>query len=121
MISKQIAVLRAYAKDRKGELAELVNNAADTIERLSTWIPIAERLPKDRDWYLGIFRESNTGWINPIPYVCMYRRESSQYTTADGWILKNIADYDSIMNYFRNLECVAWMPLPEPYKEEKNG
>ena len=35
MISKQIDDLRAYAKDRKGELAKLVSDAADTIEMLS--------------------------------------------------------------------------------------
>ena len=36
LTSKQIAELRAYAKDRKGELAKLINDAADTIETLST-------------------------------------------------------------------------------------
>lgn len=35
LISKQIDELRAYAKDRKGELAKMVNDAADTIELLS--------------------------------------------------------------------------------------
>ena len=35
MISKQIDELRDYAKDRKGELAKLINDAADTIEELS--------------------------------------------------------------------------------------
>ena len=35
LISKQIDELRAYAKDRNGELANLIADAADTIERLS--------------------------------------------------------------------------------------
>ena len=35
LTSKQIDELRAYAKDRKGELAKLINDAADTIEMLS--------------------------------------------------------------------------------------
>ena len=35
IISKQIEELRAYAKKRKGKLAKLINDAADTIEILS--------------------------------------------------------------------------------------
>lgn len=35
LISNQIDELRAYAKGRKGELAKLINGAANTIEMLS--------------------------------------------------------------------------------------
>ena len=35
LISKQIDELRAYASTRKGELAKMINDAADTIEALS--------------------------------------------------------------------------------------
>ena len=35
LISKQIDELRSYASNRKGELAKLINDAADTIEMLS--------------------------------------------------------------------------------------
>lgn len=35
LIRKQIDELRAYAADRKGELAKLINDAANTIEILS--------------------------------------------------------------------------------------
>ena len=35
LISKQIEELRSYAKDRKCELAKLISDAADTIEKLS--------------------------------------------------------------------------------------
>ena len=69
LISKQIDELRAYAKDRKGELAKLINDAADTIEVLSAklhasnmerssqhyndgWIPCSERLPEEYSNYL---------------------------------------------------------------------
>jgi hypothetical protein len=46
MISKQIDDLRAYAKDRKGELAKLVSDAADTIEMLSAELSAAETSDK---------------------------------------------------------------------------
>ena len=35
LITKQIDELRSYASTRKGELAKLINDAADTIEMLS--------------------------------------------------------------------------------------
>lgn len=40
LISKQIDELRSYAKDRKGELAKMVNGAADTIELLSAKLSV---------------------------------------------------------------------------------
>ena len=135
LTSKQIDELRAYAKDRKGELAKLITDAADTIEELSAklhasqmerssqyyhggWIPCSERLPMNRDWYLGIFREPDTGWINPIPYVCDYVSAITSATTYEGWILHHCTDQDIPCEYYKELQCVAWMPLPEPYRED---
>lgn len=82
------------------------------------WIPVSERLPKDRDWYLGIFKEPDTGWINPIPYICDYVGCETKATTKDYWILNGFTNEDEHIDYYFNLECVAWMPVPEPYKEE---
>lgn len=79
------------------------------------WIPCSERLPEKRDWYLGIFKEPDTGWINPIPFVCDYVGHETPITTSDFWILHSIDEPDS---YYQGLKCVAWMPLPKPYKEE---
>ena len=83
------------------------------------WIPVSERLPECRDWYLGIFKESDTGWINTIPFICDYIGCKTAGTTKDYWILRGLTDSDDrIDDYYFNLECVAWMPLPEPYKPE---
>ena len=83
------------------------------------WIPVSERLPECRDWYLGIFKESDTGWINTIPFICDYIGCKTAVTTKDYWILRGLTDSDDrIDDYYFNLECVAWMPLPEPYKPE---
>ena len=84
------------------------------------WIPVSERLPKDRNWYLGIFKEPDTGWINSIPFICDYVGVKTKATTNDYWILRGLTDSDDrIGDYYFNLECVAWMPLPEPYKESE--
>ena len=85
----------------------------------TTWIPVSEGLPEDRDWYLGIFKESDTGWINPLPFICEYLLgKKTKATTKEGWILKGFTDREEYIDYYFNLECVAWMPLPEPYKTE---
>lgn len=82
------------------------------------WIPVSERLPDERDWYLGIFKEPDTGWVNPIPYICDYVGCETEATTKDYWILNGFTNEDEHIDYYFNLECVAWRPLPEPYKTE---
>ena len=83
------------------------------------WIPCSERLPKKDDWYLGIFKESDTGWVNPIPQVCGYVGVKTGESTQDGWLLRNVDRHSFGFKYYMSLECVAWMPLPEPYQEEQ--
>lgn len=80
------------------------------------WITVSERLPENRDWYLGLFKEPDTDFIG-IPYICDYVGEVTKGTTNEGWILRHCTDVDNASDYFRNLICVAWQPLPEPYKE----
>lgn len=81
------------------------------------WIPVSERLPNDRDWYLGVFREPDTGFVG-IPYICDYVGEVTKGTTNEGWILRHCTDVDNASDYFRNLICIAWKPLPKPYESE---
>ena len=49
LISKQVDELRSYAADRKGELAKLVSDAADTIEMLSAELSAAETSDRRKD------------------------------------------------------------------------
>ena len=81
------------------------------------WIPVSEKLPNDRDWYLGIFKEPDTGWVNLLPFICDYVGRETKATTKEYWILRGFTDIDEHIDYYFNLECVAWMPLPAPYKK----
>ena len=85
----------------------------------SKWIPCSERLPEKRDWYLAVFKEPDTGFIG-LPYIADYLMGNhTAYTTKDGWIIKDCTDRNDCESlYHKNLECVAWMPLPEPYKAD---
>lgn len=87
-------------------------------EQEPKWIPVSERLPNNRDWYLGIFKEPDTGWINPLPFICDYVGSETKATTKEHWILRGFTDRDERIDYYFNLECVVWMPLPEPYRAE---
>lgn len=125
-IEKQAAidVVRAYLSDccvEDGDYhasgIEYELNDLPSAQPEQRWIPCSERLPEERDWYLGIFKEPDTGWINPIPFICDYLLGTkTKATTKEGWILKGHTDREEYIDYYFNLECVAWMPLPEPYK-----
>ena len=119
LISKQIDELRAYAKDRKSELAKLINDAADTIEELSDklhaanmerssqyyndgWIPCSERLPEEYGNYLITTYDEDVdiGTIDP--------KKKNVWSACD-------AD-----GFYWLKEVIAWMSLPEPYKKSRN-
>ena len=116
LITKQIDELRAYAKDRKGELAKLINDAADTIEQLSAklhasqmerssqyyhggWIPCSERLPEESGRYLISVLDGVGRRTTVAPYQPRYK----------AWTMTGRMAYWKV---------IAWMPLPEPYREE---
>lgn len=82
------------------------------------WISVKERMPEERDWYLGIF-EDEFG-TKTIPIVCDYVGCVAPSTTDEGWILSNITDNMEIPNvheYYKHLKCLYWTYLPEPPKE----
>lgn len=75
---------------------------------MAEWIPVSERLPKEREWYLAVFKEIDTGF-QLIPRVADYIGNCE-----NRW---RIIDEEGLCQEYRDtLECIAWMPLPEPYK-----
>ena len=74
----------------------------------SRWIPVTERLPENGDYVLMSFEKfplASTGY-----YV-------GNKETGGNWYLANwIDEYTCLAN---DLFVNAWMPLPEPYREDE--
>ena len=91
------------------------------------WIPVSERLPDNTDpVYIT--------WVNHDP-ESYYADIKDKSFTATGhycngrWWWYSVTCQDYLDEYGRcdvdamddAIEVIAWMPLPEPYKETKNG
>lgn len=62
------------------------------------WIPVSERLPEEDTEVLGTDRDG-----------CI------RHVVKDKSSLYEFATYEEMMH----IDIVAWMPLPDPYKEDK--
>ena len=86
---------------------EVINGMADTIADLERklaereWIPVSERLPEIQDCYLV-----TTKWKGSY--------------SGDVYIETNMAVYRERPKEWDCKGVIAWMPLPEPYKEAKD-
>lgn len=92
------------------DLTDVQNALKEEMEKAGNksngWIPCSERLPENDKFVLVTYKRRdfvtnptkvNIGWIK---YGCWHC-----YTEL----------------YVRDTDVLAWMPLPEPYKEENNG
>lgn len=83
---------------------------ADWLEELkslrekSNWIPCSERLPEDESYILVSFKNCT------MPDIARYEEDDEGGTFYPGDDEKSYSSYGLFVN--------AWMPLPEPYKEE---
>ena len=73
---------------------DYVNSAIGKVPSKDEWIPCSERLPEEYDEYLCQDADGYrfVGWL-----------ENAE------WCKKHVVKWD----------IVAWMPLPEPYRKEK--
>ena len=75
------------------------------------WIPVSERLPDDHDWYVIVVKEKSTGY-QYIPRIAMHHSDNC-------WAIIDTENADK--EWLDDLECIAWMPLPSPYRADREA
>ena len=103
----------------EGRFALTLNDACDRhirdIEKLPSaqpeqhWIPVGERLPEEDHWLGGSGKQFSDNVL-----VSIYNSDDE-----DEWVdVSQTIDGEWKTELPRHCEIVAWMPLPEPYREE---
>lgn len=87
-----------WSPNKKQELVDRLAKYEDAEEkdRLGQWIPCSERLPENA---MNVIAQFSSGTVTELRY-------------AGNGIFEGIYDYSTKV-------IIAWMPLPEPYKEEE--
>ena len=89
LISRQAAIDAFFNATSDGDKAEFCVAVVKNIPSAQQWIPCSERMPERNGYYLVTGRQ---GAVNKRLY-------------QDGY-------------WYGNWAIIAWMPLPEPYREE---
>lgn len=95
-------------------------NKADSFE----WIPVSERLPEEHDsifaklygtdkWSDALWRTQSKEVLVTLEYEDGIRTVKSSHTTDGKWSIEK----KTTLSKFK---VVAWMKLPEPYKENED-
>ena len=115
---------RLYAEKCR-EVAEL---------QKSPWIPVTKRLPKCEE---EVYIQTKNGTITTATYEdgtmpneestwnwtdidFDYDEETDTYLVPEGWWEYRHYNPDDVYNNMVDEEVVAWMPLPDPFKEEEH-
>lgn len=75
------------------------------------WIPCSERLPEVGTYVL--VSKKSLGFRSNLPNVCTAHRSRDPRSGKEEWI-------DMLFGKLDDDDVLAWMPLPEQYKEEQN-
>lgn len=104
--AEAIEILRANYPDACFEqLRAAVDKAVEALEA-QEWIPCSERLPKEED-----YRECMECLDGAVWYY------TSRKTMGLGYYYYSTKQWSTICDMKPDGKVIAWMPLPEPYKE----
>lgn len=84
---------------------------------MSKWIPCGERMPEEHEW-IGTKRFGTT--ISDEVYVTFENPEGERFTKHLSFQNGKLSSYNQreIDALYKGSVPIAWMPLPEPYKED---
>ena len=115
---KQIEMCEIWAISRGeepgGKIYEEHKMILELLEQ-KTWIPVSERLPEEYGEYLITWK--NPKYPKTYIGVCeceitdVYDHEHNRFEVE--WLFDGY-----ITTAYPDSKVIAWMPLPEPYKEE---
>ena len=113
-----------YVQDINGRIRE-AREKVPSAQPEQRWIPCSERLPEDirpvivtwkntdpKSYYQYIVGKHFTGT------ACYKNGKWYWYSSTTEDMLAEYGRYDS-EEFDEAIECIAWMPLPEPYKGEE--
>lgn len=98
----QLAVINEEYEKMAKELAEL--------RKQNQWIPVSERLPEDGKRVLA----THEGGLNPNRQVIEHYFHNGQF--MNNWAMDTDVHSSTFGKCYMG-DVIAWMPLPEPYKE----
>ena len=109
--------------------SQAVNDFVEIVDRqpkVDEWIPCSERLPEE-------LTPVNVTWVNRNPAIYYENIKDIPFTATavycnEKWFWWSSICEDILAEYGRNdaemvdenVEILAWMPLPEPYKESED-
>lgn len=112
-ILKNQVVIMGMLQDLQDEL-EPIQNIEDThqllVDKNNGWIPCSERLPEEEKDYLCCYEYTEIGGTHEGE---KFKDYGVFYHDGYKWI-----KYWETINK-KNIQVVAWQPLPEPYREEQ--
>lgn len=99
---------------------EALQMAITALQNQPVWIPVSERLPDDGDvrFYMCIVENHE----EDLPMFCQYEEDRGFGFWRDYYDGDTLGFVDSEFQTNEELgyeKVVAWMPLPEPYRESE--
>ena len=101
------------------EMIEQLQDDLEQDEKENGWIPVSERLPEDEKEYL-VTLEKVYGTHEKLYGIASYLKfDDAGYWNENKYGYLEWDKYSDGHGGTKMYKVIAWMPLPEPYKEDE--